>query len=82
MSNITFQETGKSIHSMNSDLVIEELAVAESEVGEAGHASEDVLEAFTGQLCRGKVKLADPRVLPFHLSHELVLQAWEREAVG
>jgi len=62
---------------MKTDLVVEELAVAEAQVGEARHASEDVLQTLAGQLSGRQVQLSDLRVLPLDLPHELVLQTWQ-----
>ena len=67
----------RELRRKETDLVIEELAVAEAEVGEAGHAGEDVLQTLAGQLSGRQVQLSDLGVLPLHLPHELVLQTWQ-----
>lgn len=60
-----------------TNLVIEELAIAETEPPEARHTQENVLQTLSWQLRGGEVQLMDGRMLPLDSTHVLILHTCE-----
>jgi len=56
------------------DLVGEELAVSQSEVGESRHATEDVHQTVSGQFRGRQVQLVNTRSFPLDRLHMCILQ--------